>query len=417
MNNKIALHAHNFGHKNIGDEAMAQNVFNKLKKHGYDVYTITTYEPPLGQSKEFDRISLSGIVNNYNNIIIKIFLVTVNRLKLKTFYAVYVKVILSLIMGLARLHKLNINLSFVFPRLYKLFDAFKSADIYVRSGSGSLNDIWFWSSLMPQYAEARLAKLFNTKVYFTGQGIGPITGSYRGKIMKEFVSCVDLFTLRDKTESESFLNSLGCRETAKYASLGDDALDLPTEVKSSFPLIDGDYIVCQFRSTDYQNKINEKCWKNIADEVDKISSEYPHLKFCFISFSNGIVNDLDIAKKISSLCTTGVYIQEEILTPEQAKWIIGNAVIAIGQSYHFGVFALSENVPFFGLYTNEYYKLKHTGLLEWYGMEEYVVSMNDNMEFLPRLKSYLDNKDMIQEKMNEINVDKKNNINRVFETL
>jgi len=418
MKSKIALHAHNFGHKNIGDEAMAQNVFNKLKNDGYEVHTITTYEPPLGQDLNNDRVSLSGIVNNYNNLIVKIFLVTVNRCKLKSIYSIYVNFILSTVFLLARLYKIRFTLPrFLFPELYKLFDSFNDADIYLRSGSGSLNDIWFWSSLMPQYTEARLAKLFNVKVYFTGQGIGPITGNYRENIMRKFVKEVDFWTLRDKKESEKFLDALGCSSLGNYESVGDDAHDIPSLAFDAFPLEGKKYIVCQFRSTDYENNINDRCWTAIANQVDAVTEKYPDIKFCFISFSNGIVNDLEVAKNIAKRCKTDVYINENLLTPEQAKWIIKNAVLAIGQSYHFGVFAVFANVPFIGLYTNEYYKLKHTGLLEWYALDDFVVNLNKDINLLNKVEAYIQELDSTRAKMKQDNEEIQENINKLFNRL
>ena len=418
MKSKIALHAHNFGHKNIGDEAMAQNVFNKLNQCGYEVHTITTYEPPLGQNQNNDRVSLSGIVNNYNNLLVKIFLVAVNRLKLKLLYSIYVKSILSMVLVLARLYKARITFPrFVFPKLYKLFDSFNDADIYLRSGSGSLNDIWFWSSLMPQYTEARLAKLFNVKVYFTGQGIGPITGGFRENIMRKFVENIDFLTLRDKKESEKFLDGLGCSSLGQYESVGDDAHDLPSQAFDTFPLEGKKYIVCQFRSTDYENNISDRCWTEIASQVDTVTEKYPDITFCFISFSNGIVNDLEVAKNISKRCKTDVYINVNVLSPEQAKWVIKNAVLAIGQSYHFGVFAVSANVPFIGLYTNEYYKLKHTGLLEWYSLDDFVVNLNEDINLLSKVEAYIEGLDSTRAKMEQDNEAIQENINKLFNGL
>jgi polysaccharide pyruvyl transferase WcaK-like protein len=63
-------------------------------------------------------------------------------------------------------------------------------------------------------------------------------------------------------------------------------------------------------------------------------------------------------------------------TASEVKGIISGAHLAVGQSYHFGVFALSSNVPFIGLYSNDYYRLKSEGLLEWYNRGQWGVSID-----------------------------------------
>ena len=69
-----------------------------------------------------------------------------------------------------------------------------------------------------------------------------------------------------------------------------------------------------------------------------------------------------------------VTLVEENLTPGEARALISAAMLTIGQSYHFGVFSLAEDVPFIGLYTNEYYRAKLGGLLEWYGLQHLALS-------------------------------------------
>lgn len=367
------LLAHNHGHQNVGDDAMADNVWRKLKRHDPEIKTISTYSPPCGAALDDDVHSLSRLVSNYQNLFVKLFIVLCHRLRLRALFAGYSWSVCEAALWVARHRKTKIVSRFLADtRVGRLITAIDDSDAYFRSGSGSLNDLWFWSSFYPQFTEARIARLLGKRVIFSGQGLGPLSTGYRRKALKKLLEVLDIITLRDPVESQELIRSVGpvpCR----FWAAGDDAQDLenedlPGSVNAS--LGSGQrLLVCQFRPTNYERTISGGYWRSIAEQLDLLADRNQTLRVVAVGFSHGRVADLEAAARIRSYSRTGFEILGAQLRPGQYRSLLGRASIAIGHSYHFGVFALSQGVPFVGLYSNDYYRAKLLGLLEWYGLQ------------------------------------------------
>lgn len=414
---KIIL-AHNHGHKNIGDDAMAANVYRKLKVLDSDIKTISTYSPPREHNALKDCWSLSRIINNYDSVIVKSFIVACHRFRLKPLYAAYVLIRCVHAYWVARLRKTAGVAPTFSENLRKLVDSIACSDLYVRSGSGSLNDIWFWSSMVPQLTEAKIARIFGAKVAFTGQGVGPLKDGFRRMALKELLRCCDAFTFRDTKFSMDLCVEVA-PEVSHLRSVGDDALDFPLkqpdpEIRAIVESTDN-LIVCQFRPTDYEKTYSDGDWESIAAYLSQVTNDHPEVYFCFVSFSDGKVNDIVAAERILAYYPhDNAGILKFRLDSGTARWVLSKAVLAIGQSYHFGVFALGESVPFIGLYRNEYYKLKLEGLLDWYDSIDCAISI-DQIELLPRIVGALLEKQVaFRIRANEVNQEIEADINRTL---
>lgn len=413
------LHAHNHGHQNVGDDAMANNVYRKLVARFDDVWTITTYTPPSGANNDRDVKSLSAIINNYGNMCVKFALVLMSKLKLKLFYAVYAYTFCEIVYRIAWLRKKGFP-TLAFGKVKKTIHALSECESYVRSGSGSLNDIWFWSSMYPQYTEARIAHLFGSKVYFLGQGIGPLTTEYRIKVLGRLSRVCSLITLRDPINS-SLLLAQASQGRDNWIAVGDDALDHPVEqvpdiVNDVF--IKKKYVLCQFRTTDYEKSLQKNYWKSLAIHLQEISTKYPDLDLIAISFSTGRVNDILAAKEINKALDTPILkIVDHGFTPGQAKALFSGAQFSIGQSYHFGVFSLAENTPFIGIYSNEYYKNKLCGLLEWYNYAFCAISSDKFETMMSVADRIIENSNSMQQCIRSVNESQTTKINSVFDQI
>jgi len=373
--------AHNHGHKNVGDDAMAVNVFRKLEAIDPRVMTISTYAPPAGQHTGRDVLSLTGIINDYKSPLRKVFLVACARFRLRWIYALFVRIYCAWAVTASRIHKRPVLGLLVGRRMRALIRVLDDADLYVRSGSGSLNDIWFWSSMWPQLTEARIASAMGARVAFTGQGLGPLTGEYRLRGLKALVDTVDYMSFRDASESRQLVERV-VGPAGHCVTVGDDAFDYAGDVTRRVSSIlatcqrgDAPLIVCQFRATDYEKAIVDGFWVVLQAQLEQVVERHPEARILFVSFSTGRVNDLVPARRLATGRLAGaVTIVEDNLTPGEARALISAATLTIGQSYHFGVFSLAEDVPFVGLYTNEYYRAKLGGLLEWYGLQHLALS-------------------------------------------
>jgi len=413
---KQILHAHNYGHQNIGDDAMAENVYMKLAAiEDAKVTTISTYSPPHQSGS--DIRSLSGIVNNYSYFIMKIFLVGVHRLKLARVYLVYSWFTCEFCLLIAKIYKAIGLMLLPFGSMKELILRISSADVYLRSGSGSLNDIWFWRSMYPQFTEARLCNLFGVKVYFTGQGLGPFNGAYREKVLEKFLASCEMITFRDCMRSEELVAEV-TPNLRNYKTVGDDAFDYPKELldddtQSLFD--DGSKVlVCQFRPTNYEEILSDEYWKSVATILESFVDTNRKNKVVLVSFSNGRVSDLTVSKKINEYAKNKLIVLDLVYSPGQAKTILAQAYIAIGQSYHFGVFALAEAVPFIALYTNRYYEDKHKGLLGWYAMEKYAIP-KEGIEILKfKLEEMTNEIEILKNRIREKNVSIAKNVNTIY---
>lgn len=387
MKSRRISHAHNYGHRNMGDDAMAENVYRKLSHIFGHVTTISTYAPPPDADPQKDTLSLSGIINNYNNPVLKVFLVAVARYQLKPLYVVYSYLRCQYTYLIAKC-SFTLGIPFQgFGNTGRLLSRLSETDTYIRSGSGSLNDIWFWSSMFPQYTEAKIANLYGAEVYFLGQGIGPLSTEFRKNTLQNLVLACEAITLRDPEISASLLANLGSK-TANWRCAGDDAIDYPiapSAIGSKFVAEGRKYAICQFRTTDYERDLGQQYWDGLAANLLEIRKENPDIELLAVSFSNGIISDLKAAKLVNAAADKKLLhiIDQQIPTSEMLGLLSG-AVVSIGQSYHFGVFSLAVGTPFVGVYSNQYYKEKLTGLLQWYKLGANAVPSNA-LEKLPAM--------------------------------
>ena len=61
----------------------------------------------------------------------------------------------------------------------------------------------------------------------------------------------------------------------------------------------------------------------------------------------------------------------------ELRELISHFQICVGTSYHFLLFALNANVPSIGLFRNDYYRQKQTGLLGLFGQAEQCVDATE----------------------------------------
>jgi polysaccharide pyruvyl transferase WcaK-like protein len=173
-------------------------------------------------------------------------------------------------------------------------------------------------------------------------------------------------------------------------------------------------LVCQFRPTNYEETLSDEYWKSVAMILELFVDADLKNKVALVSFSNGRVNDLTVSKKVNEYAKNKLIVLDMVYSPGQAKTILAQAYIAIGQSYHFGVFALAESVPFIALYTNRYYEDKHKGLLGWYAMEKYAIP-KEEVEILKfKLEEMANEIELLKNKIREKNVSIIRDVNKIY---
>lgn len=281
------------------------------------------------------------------------------------------------------------------------------AKALVLSGGGYLNSIWSLNELYPKAFIVIAAILSGVPVAMRSQTIGPFIGRFDRFIAKLIFNSMSIIGLRDTAESKKSLHDLNIKK--KEVFTGDDSLFLP--------LVNGDslkeiffkekipagkkLIGVNFRNpVSYGSVCREVKIDLIAALLDKVASlRDAHIVFLPISY-NTRDDDRVTAEKIQACMklsekTTLVANQ---YNPAELKGLIGSVDIAIGISYHFLLFALSGRVPAVGLFPDEYYRRKNTGLFELYGIPSYCFSLEkaDTPDAVINLinKLFEDSKDM-----------------------
>ncbi len=416
------VHAHNYGHGNLGDDAMADNVYRKLQRVHPDLCTISTYSPPIGAPSDRNVISLTGICLNYNSLLRKCFLVFCHKFRMGWLRRIYILASCRIFYTGAILYKNTGIIVFLSKKKRALLRTLSNVDVYIRSGSGSINDIWYDSSVIIQYYESLVCKIFGGTIVFTGQGIGPIT-SWRWERVISLSKNADYMTFRDCGVSERLLRAHGVYGS-RYTSVGDDAFDLPAtpfdlRTIGVNALTKTTKIVClQFRTTDYEINYTDNIWSKIGSTLSNINEKLENVLFIFLPMSYGRIDDLRAGKFIKSQYSgSNFVILDRKFSANEAKGLIAASDLAIGQSYHFGVFALSSNVPFIGVYTNQYYRLKTDGLLQWYDQRQWGVPV-ELIEEIDRIavEIFCDWDEHVA-KLRTVNAQIQNNIDMFYNTL
>jgi polysaccharide pyruvyl transferase WcaK-like protein len=226
-----------------------------------------------------------------------------------------------------------------------------------------------------------LAKCAKVPVVLTSQGIGPFDHFLDRYIARLILRSASVIGCRDGEGSAAVARGLGAYPF-RLVFTGDDSLLLQRtpdarvgEVlkKESIPN-DVTLIGVNLRdSSSYHPGYLEQDAAALAWMLDQLIELIGcHVVFIPISYNEAdddrvsaqrIVN----AMRFKSLATviSGEY------DPTVIMGIVGAMQAAIGTSYHFNVFALSQGVPSVGVYRNGYYEQKLTSVFSLYGMDKY----------------------------------------------
>lgn len=256
-----------------------------------------------------------------------------------------------------------------------LIDTLRNVDIVISCGGGYLNSIWRYDGILAFSAIYRLACALGKPLVLTGQGIGPINSRIDGKILRWGLRGAKLIGLRDSGEGLAYLTSLGLPEDI-ISSPGDDASNLPVCSEEELARVieveriprQEPLVIAQFRPTSHSKDYREE-YDILASVLDAIVDRFgyhvvfvpiAHHEYCDDRMASFAVS-IRMRNRWKTTVVGGHY------RPEVTKALIGMGTVAVGVSYHFGLFSLMQGVPFFSLYENEYYRLKFRGLYGHFG--------------------------------------------------
>ena len=265
-------------------------------------------------------------------------------------------------------------------RCRQFFSDMITARALVFSGGGYLNSLWWLHGLYGKAFAALVARLARVPVLLSSQGIGPIDHWMDRLVLRLLLNCATRIGVRESNTS-ALIAAIAPEASHKIVHTWDDALLLQADKSqiSNLP-VDGApgkvLIGVNLRdSSGYSAIPHRRGMSEIAVLLDRIVERGErHLVFIPISYNPGD-DDRHSAEQIVSLMrhpgrTT---LLSEELPPAAIKAIIARMDAVVGVSYHFNLFALSQNVGAIGLYETPYYQHKLSGLFSIYGMEKWCV--------------------------------------------
>jgi polysaccharide pyruvyl transferase WcaK-like protein len=383
------------GYTNIGDEAMFLSFVNTIKSMipGIEIIALTP-DPD-------NTVRIPGVKYSYS---IQPYLLKYKR---RTWWKILshlhidgpisniLYILNSSLVIINALILVHIGKCFLINRNAKKFlCTILESNILVNSGGGNLNLLWEKQELFPRCITFIVANIFQKKIVITGQGIGPLKSWLTKKILAYSLNKSELITLRDFEYSENLLREIGVN-APRIESIGDDAIFLDSHLSEKVQNIISTNnfrqasikIGVHFRLADYAGT-DSRMIRIIIDLINQLieifAAKIVLIPMAYSESENDpailseIFQNLRNKKNAVLIC--------DRLDPYETKEIIGQMDFAIGLSYHFIQFALSKNVPAIGIYKNEYYKQKLIGLLKFYGLNGYIINLNEtDFRRIPKL--------------------------------
>jgi len=296
-------------------------------------------------------------------------------------------------------------------------------DVLHVGGGGFLNDVFVHELIKKVY----LIKTFKSQgkpVVLTGQQVGPFNYKTSFNFFCNVSNDINFFGLRDKLASLYWCKKALVPNNC-YSVTGDDSLGVNSSrdsvtdnIFNKFSLFRNKYIVINMRKAGYA--VNKKCEiEKFIAVLHRIHKKFKlNLLFVPISYNNDD-SDVRSGKFVQRECRDlPINVVEDVLTPSQAKFIIGNSFGAIGTSYHFCVFALSEGVPAVCLSSGNYYDQKSKGIADYWDDKRIAANINDDEnEIIGKVFSIFDDSEFrvkINKIKKEVSIEWQNKIEKIY---
>lgn len=237
-------------------------------------------------------------------------------------------------------------------------------------GGGNLTDTFYWelvrkSILMCTFLEQ------GKPVVLTGQQVGPFGSMAFRRALSRTLRRIRFVGLRERG-SWDFCERAGL-DRAHFELMGDDSFGLApandalvTSLLARLGLRPGEFLAFNLRLGFYSGGLDQSL-DQISAMLEQVASRL-RMPILVVPISlNRWDDDIRAGQAVAAkLSSSEVLILREALTPALAKGVLGKAFGAVGVSYHFCTFALSQGVPAVCIFNGEYYAQKARGLADFW---------------------------------------------------
>lgn len=371
------------GQGNMGDDAILTSNLNILKQ-GND-YELLTFSPRPENAAKIQGVEaypdLGRIFNQGRRVCNRSW--RINELNFIVFVA-------EMLFNAKRL-RLKKRLVFLSENERGFLCKIAESDAFLLAGGGTLNDHFDFKALL---AEILIAKALGIKCFLGAQTIGPLNKKISRRLLRWALEDTVL-TLRDKNLSKNvLLNDIKLRNDSIYECV-DDAFLLPaiTEEKAK-DIFRGEGIeIGVIREHHRIIGINPRgWWKEAGQKTGLRKALLELLRYCvekkyyviFVPTAEGggeTSKDrntaLELLQEACLINHPNVRALKEVYGASEIKGLLGLLDCAIGISYHFNLFALTQGIPTIGIYQDEYYRLKLSGLHAMYAEGKFAVNVGE----------------------------------------
>jgi polysaccharide pyruvyl transferase WcaK-like protein len=253
-------------------------------------------------------------------------------------------------------------------------------------GGGGMTDIWpsaLWARCCLLHAFAALGK----PVVMTGQQLGPFKSAVIRRSTQRALRRASFVGLREPTYSYEVCRGAGMA-TNRYAVMGDDSFgmraaagELVDGVLNRFGLERSRFIAANIRIGDYV-PLTDRRVRLFAEVLRNLSQTYGMPVLIVPIALKEDDSDIKSGYRLAEALGGGIVRvwDDSELSPSLAKGVAGAAFGAVGVSYHFCTFALSEGVPAVCIADGEYYTQKGQGICGFWRDERLSVQLADSGE-------------------------------------
>ena len=262
------------------------------------------------------------------------------------------------------------NLGMPNKKLEKFCEEFDALHIV---GGGNLTDV-FLKVLLNKCGFIHTFSEQAKPILLTGQQIGPFILRFSERALRRALRKANFIGLREPSDSLKFCKEARI-EPECYGVMGDDSLGLrPSndsfifDVLGEYGLKEKDFISVNIRIARYA-KEHADYIKKVALVIEKIATHF-HKPVLIVPIAlRPSDSDITSGKKlVDEVHRVRVLLMDNVnMTPALVKGVLGKSFGAVGVSYHFCIFALSQGVPAVCLYDGDYYSQKARGICSFWG--------------------------------------------------
>lgn len=233
--------------------------------------------------------------------------------------------------------------------LFEIRKALRNTKLFISGGGSLIQDATSTRSILYYLTIIRMAVRSKAHTMLYANGIGPVRRSFNRRLVKRVLDKVEVITLREETSRED-LARMGVTKPKTFVT-ADPALRLEPAASDKVKALFGEIGIDPEKPLAI---LSVRQWRDLTSEgIAALAKTADTLKkdrgMQILWMPLHLEQDLELAKKMSSLMTEESTVLEKVLPAEDTLGIISRADLLIGMRLHALIYSASVSVPTIGL--------------------------------------------------------------------